>query len=138
VIIFDIMNKPTYTSVALGFLSAVVLSYTTPLTADTQCCANPYVGRWALTIPGGRAGWLGVEQQANGTLKGSILWGGGSVVPVSETRMENNTLVVVRHHNRKQGGKNVRHVETITAKLDNGKLALNTHTVDETGRQIQH
>jgi hypothetical protein len=43
--------------------------------------ANPFVGRWALTIPGGGAGWLGVTQE-DGYLDASILWGGGSVLPV--------------------------------------------------------
>ena len=33
------------------------------------------------SIPGGGAGWLGVEQK-DGYLDASILWGGGSVVPV--------------------------------------------------------
>ena len=45
---------------------------------------NPFVGRWALTIPGGAAGWLGVEQK-DGYLDASILWGGGSVLPVPVT-----------------------------------------------------
>ena len=40
--------------------------------------ANPYVGHWALTIPGGGAGWLGVTE-SDGKLAASILWGGGSV-----------------------------------------------------------
>lgn len=43
---------------------------------------NPFLGRWALTIPGGGAGWLGVTQE-KGYFDASILWGGGSVVPVS-------------------------------------------------------
>ena len=86
--------------------------------AADACCeaAKPYIGRWALTIPGGGAGWLGVETQADGALKGSILWGGGSVVPAAETKVENGALVVVRKHNRKKDGQNVIFVETITAK----------------------
>jgi len=107
------------------------------LTAAAQSRADPYVGSWAMTIPGGGAGWLGVERNAGGSLKGSILWGGGSVVPVSEIRMDGDTLIVVRHHNRKKDGRDVRHVETITARLDNGKLALTTRTADETGKQIR-
>jgi hypothetical protein len=43
---------------------------------------NPFIGRWALTIPGGGAGWLGVTQE-KGYYDGSLLWGGGSVLPVS-------------------------------------------------------
>ena len=47
---------------------------------------NPFLGRWALTIPGGGAGWLGVTEEG-GQLKGSILRGGGSVVPVTRTKV---------------------------------------------------
>ncbi len=47
--------------------------------ADSE---NPFVGRWALTIPGGGAGWLGITEE-KGYFDGGILWGGGSVVPVS-------------------------------------------------------
>ena len=43
----------------------------TSLAAD-----NPFLGGWELTIPGGAAGWLGVED-VDGQLKASLLWGGG-------------------------------------------------------------
>ena len=65
--------------------------------------ANSFLGRWALTIPSGGAGWLGVEQQ-DGPLTASILWGGGSVVPVvdmrlkfdmSETQKTVNTCIII-------------------------------------------
>ena len=46
--------------------------------ADTDA----FLGRWALALPGGGAGWLGVTRE-RGYYDGSILWGGGSVVPVS-------------------------------------------------------
>ncbi len=52
---------------------------------------NPYIGRWALTIPGGGAGWLGVAEE-NGELVSHILWGGGSVVRVDRAKMGENTL----------------------------------------------
>ncbi|HNY78983.1 MAG: DUF1080 domain-containing protein [Sedimentisphaerales bacterium] len=57
--------------------------------------ADPYVGRWALTIPGGGAGWLGVTQE-DGYLDASVLWGGGSVVPVDSVFVVENSLYVVR------------------------------------------
>jgi hypothetical protein len=40
---------------------------------------DPLLGRWALSLPGDRAGWLEVRRDA-GWFDGSILWGGGSVV----------------------------------------------------------
>lgn len=72
--------------------------------------SNSFVGSWALTIPGGGAGWLGVTEQA-GYLDGSILWGGGSVVPVSSVWVDDGRIHVVRIHEvkRKDGdGKVVR------------------------------
>ena len=67
----------SFTLVALSLLAAGPLAW----------AANPFVGRWALTIPGGGAGWLGIEEK-DGALRGSILWGGGSVVPVEEVKVE--------------------------------------------------
>lgn len=57
--------------------------------------ADPYIGRWALTIPGGGAGWLGVTQE-DGYLDASVLWGGGSVVPVDSVFLVEDSLYVVR------------------------------------------
>ncbi len=56
---------------------------------------NPFIGRWALTIPGGGAGWLGVEQKYGG-LNASLLWGGGSVVRMSSAYVDGDTLHVTR------------------------------------------
>ena len=58
--------------------------------------ARPFVGRWALTIPGGGAGWLGITED-QGFLDGAILWGGGSVVPVDSvfTNHDNPNMVFV-------------------------------------------
>ncbi|MBP5226922.1 MAG: DUF1080 domain-containing protein [Kiritimatiellae bacterium] len=97
--------------------------------------ALPYVGRWALTIPGGGAGWLGVEK--NGPQwKSALLWGGGSVVPTAETKFENGKLFVIRKHNQKKDGKDVTYVETITCTLDGDDMKLTTRTVDETGKEV--
>lgn len=57
--------------------------------------SDPFVGRWALTIPGGGAGWLGVAQQ-KGYLEAEILWGGGSVVPTDCSFIHEGKLHVVR------------------------------------------
>lgn len=89
---------------------------------------NPYVGRWALTIPGGGAGWLGVTQE-KGYLDAGILWGGGSVLPVDSVYMDGDTLVITRLNKveRKDTGKVVRtqmFTETITAKVSGDTLQL--------------
>jgi hypothetical protein len=92
--------------------------------------SNPFVGRWALTIPGGGAGWLGVVEK-DGKLTGSILWGGGSVLPVNGVKVDGNTLVVTRLHPQERkdaDGKTVRTVntETITATIEGENLKLST------------
>jgi hypothetical protein len=63
--------------------------------------AQPYLGRWALTIPGGGAGWLGVTKE-KGWYDASILWGGGSVVPVSSVFFTDGMLNVTRTHEVKR------------------------------------
>lgn len=75
--------------------------------------ANPYIGRWALTIPGGAAGWLGITQE-DGYLDASILWGGGSVVPVDSVFLADGSLYVVRLHRveRKDGQGDVVRTQT--------------------------
>jgi 3-keto-disaccharide hydrolase len=90
---------------------------------------KPYLGRWALTIPGGGAGWLGVTQE-KGYLDASILWGGGSVLPVASVYMGEHGLVVTRTHQveRKDAeGKVIRtqtFTETIFARVSGDTMHL--------------
>ena len=93
---------------------------------------NLFVGNWALTIPGGGAGWLGIEDH-NGKLEGSILWGGGSVVPVSSVSVDGDTLVVTRVHERRRRGASqpIRETETIKATLDGDMMSLSTQRESE-------
>ena len=88
---------------------------------------NPYVRRWALTIPGGGAGWLGVEGKDE-ALKGSILWGGGSVVPVSGVKVDGGKLIVTRLSKQKNVKANTDEqiTETITATATGDDLKLTT------------
>jgi hypothetical protein len=106
-------------------------------TASAEDHLNPFLGRWALTIPGNGAGWLGIENHGD-WLDGSILWGGGSVVPLESVYVVDDTLYVTRIQElerKDQEGKVVtkqRFTETISAKL-NGPNALNlTQTKPET------
>jgi len=80
--------------------------------------ANPYIGHWALTIPGGGAGWLGVVQK-DGYLDASILWGGGSVLPVDSVYMDGDTLIVTRVQKveRKDADGKVVRTQTFTEKI---------------------
>ncbi len=83
---------------------------------------NPFIGRWALTLPGGGAGWLGVETQ-DGKISTTILWGGGSVVPVTSSTLDGETLVLTRVSKDKEKNEIV---ETITAKVAGDDLQLTT------------
>jgi len=92
---------------------AVCICCTTPLAAD----ANPFIGRWALTIPGGGAGWLGVEQKGDDRPEASILWGGGSVVPTAGADIDGDILYVVRSRRvrRKDASSNTVYVDRARA-----------------------
>jgi hypothetical protein len=108
------------------------------VTALTASDADPFLGRWALTIPGGGAGWLGVTQE-NGYYDASILWGGGSVVPVSSVFFTEGQMWVmrVREVRRKDAaGKVVRtqqFTEAIIARLDGEELRLTQINPRENG-----
>jgi hypothetical protein len=77
----------------LGFLAPLVrgLACAMLLTAAARA-ADPLEGRWALTLPNA-AGWLDVNPDGGG-YKGSLLWGGGSVVPANTVTVANGTLTM--------------------------------------------
>jgi hypothetical protein len=90
------------------------------LTAPVLAADNPFIGDWALKLPGG-AGWLGV-QEANGQLEASIMWIAGSVEPVTSAKLEDGKLVLTRDRTvrRRVDGKSERvtRTETIRATVD--------------------
>lgn len=93
---------------------------------------SPFIGRFALTIPGGGAGWLGVEEK-DGRLSSSVLWGGGSVVPTDGTKIEGDKLVVTRLQKNKEGKVTT---ETITATLSGDEMKLSTVKQNPAGKQM--
>src|SRR5215468_11267540 len=123
--------KCRFSSVAF---SAVLLSSS----LLSQAADNPYLGEWELTIPGGAAGWLGVQENS-GQLQASIMWGAGSVEPVASAKLDGGRLVLTRKHEveRKdsQGKKTkVTLTETITATLDGNTLRLATTKPRDNGQ----
>ncbi len=113
----------------ISFLMCALLCLALPHLASAQS-SGPFIGHWALTIPGGGAGWLGITQE-DGYLDGSILWGGGSVVPLESVYVDGKTLYATRLRDverKNKAGKVVRvhrFAETITATLKGkGKLEL--------------
>jgi len=116
--IFSLTKRLTSTALAAALLTTTLVA-----------AENPFVGRWALTIPGGGAGWLGVTEDG-GQLKSSVLWGGGSVLPTTSTKVEGDTLLVTRVNG--SGAK--KSTETIIAKRDGEKLNLTTSTTGADGK----
>lgn len=108
-------------------LTALALSSASLFSAE-----NPYIGRYALTLPGGGAGWLGVEEK-EGKLSSSVLWGGGSVVPTAGTKIDGDTLIVTREQKNKEGKVTT---ETISAKAEGDALKLTTVKHNAEGKQM--
>ena len=59
---------------------------------------SEFLGQWTIDIQGGSVGWLEVRQEDN-YLDGDILWGGGSVLPVSNIFLEKDHILVVQRSN---------------------------------------
>ncbi len=79
---------------------------------------SEFLGQWTIDIQGGSVGWLEVRQE-NNYLDGDILWGGGSVLPVSDMFIANNHVLVVQRSNN------------VTRKVDENKIPLKTQVVTE-------
>jgi hypothetical protein len=109
-------------AIALAALLPTSLLFSAP-------AADKFLGHWALTLPGGGAGWLEIKAE-NGWLDGSILWGGGSVVPVGSVVIEEDTLTVTRMREvvrRDAAGTIVRRqqfADVITARSEGNTLQL--------------
>jgi hypothetical protein len=133
------MKKPILPPIASLVLAASVATPCFILAAEND--PAPFLGRWALTIPGGGAGWLGVTEE-KGYLDASILWGGGSVVPVESVFVVGDTLCVTRINEVKRkdaSGKTVRthrFTELLTAKVDGDTLSLTRGIGRQNGRGL--
>ena len=75
-------------------LLSLVLYAGYPYITQAQDAAEPFMGRWALHLPGG-AGWLNVHD-GMGYLDAELLWYGGSVLPVSGIHVTDGILTVTR------------------------------------------
>jgi len=90
-----------------------------------------FAGRWALTLPGGQAGWMEITRHSD-WYDGSILWGGGSVLPLASVYFEDGMLRATRIRNVKrtpdgEPERTQQFTETITAKVDGDEMEL-THS----------
>jgi hypothetical protein len=106
--------------------------------ASGYSAENAFVGDWALTIPGGAAGWLGVEH-AGGQLKASMLWGWGSVFPLESATLEGNQLRLTHDYTvqrKNADGKRTKTTltEVITCTVDGDEMKLESVKPKENGQ----
>ncbi len=59
---------------------------------------SEFLGQWTIDIDGGSVGWLEVRQEEN-YLDADILWGGGSVLPVSGIFLAKDQVLMVQRSN---------------------------------------
>ncbi|MCF7956417.1 MAG: DUF1080 domain-containing protein [Phycisphaerae bacterium] len=129
------MNRNTR---LIGIIAIVFLAAASVAVAQTP---DRFIGRWALTIPGGGAGWLGIEDKGS-YFDGAILWGGGSVVPVDSVYFDGDTLNLtrVRKVERKdKAGKVVRtqnFTETIAATVSGDTMQLTRIAPNRNGKGV--
>ncbi|HUD83188.1 MAG TPA: DUF1080 domain-containing protein [Candidatus Saccharimonadales bacterium] len=89
---------------------------------------NPFVGGWALTLPEGHTGWLGVESDGKG-INAEMLWAWGSVFKLDGARLDGERLLLTRLHqddSKKPDGTTatIKLTETITVTRDGDSLKL--------------
>lgn len=125
-------RRPLFTPFLAACVAAFFMAWHA---APAAGATNPYLGEWALTIPGGGAGWLGVTGK-DGKLESSIMWGAGSVEPVTETRLDGDTLVLVRRSKNARGNESAETI-TATAAGDDLKLATSRTRADGTASAKQ-
>ncbi len=110
------MKNRIETSFTLGLLLVALLVFFTG-SKTSAADVEPFLGRWALTLPNG-PGWLEVRQE-QGYLDADILWLWGSVVPVSNVYMDGDKLFITRNR------------ELVRQKDEEGK-PLRSHTITTT------
>lgn len=119
------------------FKRLLVLVSVCTVILSAKAADNPFVGDWALTIPGGAAGWLGVDE-TGAQLKASMLWGWGSVFPLDSAKMEGSNLVLTRKltvERKNAEGKRVKQsiTEVITCTVDGDMIKLTSVKPRENG-----
>jgi hypothetical protein len=89
---------------------------------------NPFLGEWGLAIPGGGAGWLGVQSHGN-RIDAQMLWGWGSVFKLNGAHLDGDKLVLTRIQrvdSKRPDGRTakIKLTETITVTRDGDSLKL--------------
>ncbi len=101
-----------------------------------------YFGRWALTLEGGRSGWLEIVPQ-KGWYDGSLLWVGGSVEPLASVAIVEGELTVTRLRTVARKGpsdviqRKQQIPETLYGRIDGDVLKLTRSTQNNAGTAIE-
>jgi hypothetical protein len=59
---------------------------------------SEFLGQWTIDIKGGSVGWIEVRKEEN-YIDADILWGGGSVLPVSNIFLSRGNVLVIQRSN---------------------------------------
>jgi hypothetical protein len=94
--------KPIYTFLSLMLAIIIACSCSnsggntesTPVKTDI----SDFLGQWTIDIQGGSVGWLEVRNEDN-YLDADVLWGGGSVLPVSSVFLAKDQVLFVQRTN---------------------------------------
>jgi len=127
------MNTSKLSKLTGGLLAISLLYVTAPENVQADA-ATPFVARWALTLPGGGAGWLGVDRAQDGSLTSTLLWGGGSPFPLTETRMRDDTLVLKRLRQDNKTKKTT--TELYEAKVAEDDITINRKIINDEGKVV--
>lgn len=82
-------------NVLMRFRLPLLLGLVLASSAPAATPADPFKGRWEVTMANGRPGWLEVHDR-QGWLDSSLLWGSGSVTPLASTAVYDGKLVLTR------------------------------------------
>jgi len=114
----------------------VIIVLTSVVSGHSAQADKPHIGHWALTLPNGGPGWLGITEEKGG-LDAAILWGGGSVKPVSSVKVKGDRLVITRVEVQRRGAdKGKKITEIITGTLSGDNLKLVTVKAKPNGREF--
>ena len=98
--------------------------------------AEQFTGSWALTLPNGQAGWLGVSEE-QGELSASLMWIAGSVTPVQSVEVKGDKLILVRTlkpRRAKDGAGATEVVQTFTAERVGDELRVTLVSTPNVGK----
>jgi hypothetical protein len=131
------------TSLSLRSILSFITIFAGLTSAQAITPNSGFFDRWALTIPGDRAGWLEVTKE-DGYYDASILWGGGSVVPVDNVVFQDaDTMVITRSKtvDRKNASGEVvrtqRFAQAIYAGINGDELQLTIYEPQTNGKGVK-